>query len=126
MHSIMEMAQSKMPVIKKVKQSQQFKTKMDVKVSKSKVQGDEFDTYFTTYYESFRFLKKAVKVFLTYYKGGFSGIISAYLTALVLTLRKAYMIQDLECGIDIFQLDIDMVNVNVRRYISIVTQGLSK
>ena len=68
---------------------------MDVKISKSKMQGNQFDTYFTTYYQSFRFLKKAVKVFLVYYKGGFSGVISAYLTALVLTLRKAYMIQDL-------------------------------
>ena len=42
MHSIMELAQSKMPVIKKAsrEQSQHFKTKMEGKVSASKVQGD--------------------------------------------------------------------------------------
>ena len=127
-HNIMEMAQSKMPVIKKAsrEQSQHFKTKMKSKFSTSKIEGDEFDTYFSTYFESLRFLKKAVKVFLMHYKGGFSGVIAAYLTELILTLKKVYMIQDLECGRDIFNLDIDMVNVKARRYIAIISQGLAK
>jgi len=63
-------------------------------------------------------------VFLTYYRGGFSGIVSSYLVAMVLTLKKAYMIQDLQCGKDIFELNIDMTNVNVRKYIAIISQGI--
>lgn len=36
----MEMAQSKMPVIKNAGKSQQIKTKMDIKISKSKMEGN--------------------------------------------------------------------------------------
>jgi hypothetical protein len=120
----MEMAQSNIPIIKKANKSSQFKTKMDVKLSQSKLDGNQFDVYFVSYYESLRFMKKSIRVFLQYYKNGFAGIVSAYLIALILTLKKAYMIKDLECGIDIFQLDIDMVNVNVKRYIPMIAREM--
>ena len=58
------MAQSSMPIIKKANKSSQFKTKMDVKVSNSKIDGNQFDVYFNSYYETFRFLKKSLRVFL--------------------------------------------------------------
>lgn len=118
------MAKSSMHIIKKANKSSQFRTKMEVKISQSKMQGDQFDLYFNSYYESFRFLKKSLRVFLQYYKGGFAGIVASYLIATTLTLRKAYMIKDLNSGIDIFQLDIDMVNIKVKKYVQLIAHEM--
>jgi len=122
MKHIMEMAKSNIPIIKKSNKSSQFKTKMEVKLSTSKLEGNQFDVYFVSYYETFRFLKKSLRVFLEYYRNGFAGIVASYLVALILTLRKAYMIKDLECHADIFQLDIDMDHVNTKKYVQIIAK----
>lgn len=63
-------------------------------------------------------------MFLEYYRNGFAGIVSSYLIITVLALRKAYMIKDLECGVDIFGLDINMANVPVEKYVAIVSHDL--
>ena len=116
------MAQSSIPIIKKANKSSQFKTKMNVKLSTSKLEGNQFDVYFVSYYETLRFLKKSLRVFLEYYRNGFAGIVASYLLALILTIRKAYMIRDLECHLDIFQLGIDMANINTKKYIPLIAK----
>lgn len=74
------------------------RSKMD-KLSESRMQEEKkseqnsFELYFKAYFESLRFLKKSIKEFLSYYKNGFAGIISSFLLALIVTLRKAYMIR---------------------------------
>lgn len=113
-----------MPIIKKAEKSQYLKSKMEVKLSASKIEGNQFDVYFRSYFESLRFLKKSIKVFLEYYRNGFAGIVSSYLIITILALRKAYMIKDLECGIDIFDLNINMANVPVKKYIALISHDL--
>ena len=103
---IIEKVESSMFEIKAVKSSKAMKTKMEIKLSESKIDANEFDLYFRSYCESLKFMKKCIKHFLSHYRNGFSGIICAYLMALTLTLRKAYMIRDLESGQDIFELGI--------------------
>lgn len=120
----MEQAKSSMPIIKKAEKSQYLKSKMEVKLSASKIEGNQFDVYFRSYFESLRFLKRSIKVFLEYYRNGFAGIVSSYLIITILTLRKAYMIKDLECGIDIFDLGINMANVPVKKYIALISHDL--
>lgn len=61
---------------------------------------------------------------MQYYRNGFSGIVASYLLALILTLRKAYMIKDLECHVDIFQLDISMSHVNTKKYVPIIAKEM--
>ena len=116
----MEQAKSQLPIVKKASNSQYLKSKLEVKLSASKVQNDQFDVYFRSYYESLRFLKRSIKIFLEYYKNGFAGIVSSYLIVVTLTLKKAYMIKDLERGTDIFELDINMKNVPVSKYVNII------
>lgn len=126
LNNILEQAKSSIAIIKKGGRSQYLKSKMQGKVSTSKIEGNQFDLYFRSYYESLHFLKKAIKVFLEYYHNGFAGVVSSYLIVTILTLRKAYMIKDLECGIDIFELGISMVNVPVNKYIAIISSQLKK
>lgn len=61
----------------------------------SKIEGNQFEVYFKSYYESLRFIKRSIKKMLEYYKTGFAGIVSSYLLVTIVTLRKAYMIKDL-------------------------------
>ena len=110
--------------IKAVKVSKAVKSKIQVKVSQSKMDSDEFALYFTSYCQTLKFIKRCLKHFLSYYKNGFSGIISAYLLALTLTLRKAYMIRDLESGEDIFQLG-SSSKISLTKYLNYLKKDLS-
>jgi hypothetical protein len=47
-------------------------------------------------------------------------VVSSFLLATVLTLRKVYMIKDLEERVDVFELEISMENVPVSKYVAIL------
>lgn len=50
MTNIMEHAKTSMIMISKAGKSQQFKTKMEVKINASKAEGNQFEVYFRSYY----------------------------------------------------------------------------
>ena len=120
---IMDKVQSSMFEIKAVKSSKAAKSKMEVKASQSKVDSDEFNLYFASYCQCLKFMKRCLKHFLAHYRNGFSGIICAYLLALTLTLRKAYMIRDLESGEDIFELGSES-KISMAKYVSYLKKDL--
>jgi|JI6StandDraft_1071083.scaffolds.fasta_scaffold381378_2 hypothetical protein len=69
-------------------------------------------------------MKRAVRVFLEYYRNGFAGIVSSFLVLTALVLRKACMIRDLEMRLDVFELGINMHKIPVGKYTALLGRDL--
>lgn len=64
----------------------------------------EFEAYYKAYMQSFKLLKQTIKSYLKVYSKGFAGVISAFFLTLIGILRRLRLIQDLQVGIDIFEI----------------------
>lgn len=65
-----------------------------------------------------------MKRFISSYKGSFAGIVSSFLLSMVVTLRKAYLIRELEMRNDVFGLGYDLTGLNSEKYIRYLKRDL--